>query len=410
MKLYGLAVSCVPKRNTPSTMQLTCTPIYVASDNPKKFEIVDRLEPKDKDGNPTKIEFDLTNTREVMSCFVQLVDMLEELVKLQTESCNKAKVPYQAVPLHLGEDGRNPTNLNALYMQLFGERIFPFRSDEEIQKEATDYIQSHDTSNDPALIKHKVNARVALRMAENETFEPHIEQVREARKKYLESVAQQPPEFINAYKKLARLMEQCTLKEGSFNFSGKLPHIRDFTPTEEDQDLMMAKSALRDPEVALVAHDLIKTIAIILGRSWGENVTRSPRVFGASLPEGYSERADEFPSYSFFKWDPEYRDAFERGFAETYQGPHTRNFKLFGDAPNPPFSDIAADRIRDQHQVREGRRVKDAIIDLPEVRNRILNSSVNIAAILDGTTQEPTKTQWVDRTSPANITGRPGPE
>lgn len=124
MKLYGVAIAAVPKRDDVKVVQVICTPIAVVDGHRHEFEVLEEIKFTD--------EFNLNDTEQAINCFSQCVDVIELMVALQKESCEENNSSYRPVALDIGNDARNPVNLNAIYMQLFGERFSPVLTYDEI--------------------------------------------------------------------------------------------------------------------------------------------------------------------------------------------------------------------------------------------------------------------------------------
>lgn len=340
MKLYGLAIAVVPKKDDPSTMAVTCTAIAVDNADLKAIETVEH--------HSFKTEFCMADTAALMECFTRLVDTLNAVVEIQKTSLGKRE--YRKVALHIGEDSRNPTDLDAIYYNLFGEEFF-----------------SVPNTSAPVL-KGEISANIS-------------------------------PAFIKSCSNLIVLLDQCVLNWGSFDIGGgeaNDEYVVNLQTHPWDRRLSYLQRQIIEGDIDWAAHEEIKKMAKIWGQREGVECTESPEFFAIMPPEGYRDSdvlQTWFPARgSFLEWHPEYRQAFFDGFNETYLAPHTRTIKLPLDPPNRLFENPCADEVRDQHQVDRGRRTEDGVRDIPEVRKKIAASCRNVIAAAQGSAASTTAT------------------
>ena len=188
--------------------------------------------------------------------------------------------------------------------------------------------------------------------------------------------ASSPHAFKNANEKLYQLLDQCTLKWGSFNI------VDAPQPDAPQTDLDVTLNKLKEPFLRgdQIARAQIIGLARQEGIKAGNEVNQFPAAFGHIAPAKYFENLsmqEKYPSYGFYNWDPAFRKAFFVGYNDTVRVPHNRLFKLPTNARNPPFSDTCANMIRDQFEIIYGERAPERVEDMPKWRKIIADAAWN---------------------------------
>ncbi len=432
MKLYGLAIAVAPTpaSDNPNLMGIVCTPICVSDTNRDEFEILDGGRDKEGRLRPNlvyKAKFDSHNTAEVMECFVKTVEVLDRVVQLQQDSCFDHGIPYRPLVLEIGEDGRNPTNLNALYMQLFAQRFNPPVSDFDIKSDVFDknalrvffdnksYGQLTDEQRakldiptDKLLLKQFFQDPAKKRIERNNRFEAELAAVEQTRVGYLAEHQALPPAFAQACERLGVLFNQCSLREGSFSGpDGK--GLDKETPLDTELARLKKDFESTDVQVKEKARSEIVFYAKKEGRKLADQANKNLSLFWFGPPYEYTEylkRKDRTPEtdkqmqdslpprFTFYHWDKQFKEAFHEAFQEDYWGPNNLRLKLPLDPPNPFFTDPVYYRLLDelevvkQIEIEQGRRPyttrgtrsEDGIEDRAAWRKKVMDDAVSSPA------------------------------
>jgi len=389
MKLYGMPVAIIPNKDNPHLFDITCNPIYVSDKNLKTFKVLDGGE--DEEGKRPKLNytatFDPNDTEDMLKNFVRLVDTLDKVVALQTQSCANNHVKYRPVAVEMGEDARKPLNLNALYMQVFGKRLTQLETRDMLEEELFDtfgykkktpMIPGGDFDNQPEEIKRKVRkeiirtgatekqrADLEAAVKANELSQAEVEEAEKIRSEYLSRHPNMIPIFMQAYDKLQPLLEKCSLIEGNFHV---IPPSDMKDPGQSELDKKIIELGKQGD---LYSRLELRRIALKKGIEHGHLVTQNPYTFKipARHPNHVTDKDAQklHPEYLFMHDDSDCKEAYEKGFKRLYRGPYTRTL-VPPLEHNPPFTSTCADRIRDQHQIVAGRRSEDGFEDSMEAR------------------------------------------
>lgn len=391
MKLYGIAIAIVPDKQNPQVMSVVCNPLSVSSENQEGFEVLNDLK--------FKMNFDSTKPKEFIDCFIKTVGVIDDVVQLQKQSCSQNGVEYRPVALRVGQDSRNPVNVNALYMRFFGERFSPPKTDQEIEELVFEANLAKREKHNNFRKNREIHNQLSPEMQEiykQRYISKHAPRVLEYYKKLENDVSLSEiafrkfqgdsqsisANFIEAKKKFAELLKQCVLAPGSYS-PGAREYPKDFDiknlePDELDLEISTLQKSLDENPSNFDPHYKLIEIAREIGKSHGREVTDEIHSFWHVAPPGYAndrEAQERCPQYSFFQWDTAYEKAFYEGFNKTYMGPHTRRLKLPMSASNPPFTDPTADMVRDQFEIIRGRRSEDGVFDRPDWRQRMASMS-----------------------------------
>lgn len=370
MKLYGLAIAVVPKKDSPEIMGVTCTAIAVDDSDLKKIESIDEHTFDD--------EFGLMDTSKLMDCFVRLVNALDGVVKLQTQSLGSKN--FRKVAVDIGEDSRNPININAIYYQLFGERFSPPAEETYI---AGIFVESFLTKWGMPVTEAAVNdlnpeklsflgegIEDALRA--EQARENEVALVTQARSAFLDTNPNNTA-FIEACRKLSTLIDSCTIREGSYGlqvFTGNSSLAAEHL---FNQKLSGLKDQLDDQEMGASAHERLKKIAREMGQICAEKANDNPKIFARTAPKG----TENDPINTFLTWHPDYRGEFDKGFTENHNGKYTCTFQVASDPHNRHFVSTVRDRIIDELLIASGTKPETATQDLPQIRKQIAASAWN---------------------------------
>ncbi len=388
MKLYGMPVAILPRKDSPEDFNVICNPIAVSRNSKEKFELLGDL--------ASTRTFNFNDVPSIIDCFVNIVRTLKSVVKLQEESFdeankkNRIKIPYRPVAIEIGQATNTPISLNALSIILFGENFFIPQTDEELRKELPDIVE--DFLVNMRGTKYETMPRADLdRFAynqlsrRNKKFDEDAERAKALRTEFLEK-QQYPDEFFAACWELSRLIKKCVLDRGSYTeYGDEKKKVEDTKASLLDKYLRSLKSGLRyDREEGLSfdCHYELIDEAKEIGRQWGTIITRTPDIFFLMGPEGLrndKDAQDKLASYSFFHWHEAYKKAFNEGFQETYLGTHNKIMKLPLDPDMPPFSTTVHFAILDQIDVINGRRdAEHGIKDEPGPRRKIIELTTNV--------------------------------
>jgi len=326
MILHGIAVSAIPDEKNHQKIHVTCTPVAVSSDNPNSIKVLNALAFKTHYSTPAEME----------RCFIDLVNTLEEVMKLQKTAhaelqklTGRKKPPLRPVQLYIGEALHRGMDLNGLYHNLFRETMRGVVSTVKPIK------RWKDTPSSAA--------------------------------------------FGEACEKLARLLPDCTMKEGQFHEVAGENSGRKMRDTNVHQWVRNLRKDLKKPDKAAKAHELLKQIAYCEGQDMGEEASVDSYIFSTGLPKDYMAsrlKQAQFPLYSFYTWDPDYKEAFHKGHDDNYFGVLSRRHKLGIESHSEHFVDPLVDEIRAQIQIAEGRRLPEYIDDIPKRRLEIAKSAL----------------------------------
>ena len=394
LNLYGVAIAILPKKETPHILDVICTSITVNDTNLETFKILEGGE------YTYKTECNSTDVADSMLCFARAVNTIEKVVGLQKASIDAYNleghnVPYRPVALEVGEDSRNPVNIDFSYMLLFDERFSPHRTNEDIRdsyfkgflingekfETLLDEEKNSVAMNNPFFISHLKEKADKRNVAEGA-----IKHAQPIRANYLSEYKDFPCEFAMACQRLPKLLRQCTFYRGNFtlygDYSAKSKALR---PNAIDAELIHLKPSFDSGD--LDAFNRIKKIAQDAGVEIGKS-RNAEKYFAVAAPIGYAKNKrmqKRMPRYSFYHWhDPNdkerfpFKEAFHDGFKKTYKGRYTIKFKFPLDPPSPPFTNPVALMIQDQFQILRGTREPNNIREWPELKQQLSNTASNI--------------------------------
>jgi hypothetical protein len=370
-ELYGLALAAILE-NDDRHVKLICTPIALSNADTKKIRIVDDLR--------CTLRFDSENINEGMTAFAQVTQLIEKLTKRQQAGLEAQGLPFSPVALDIGQDERfNPIQKKAfaLAMSLFGKQYPLPSTDEEIDRriDRLMFVGVNTSRKNRGLEPHKDSSQITgedlrhismpvytFRRNAGKAFNRQIRELeaeaKSRRDGWLQEQAELPEGFKSACSKLPGLLDKCTLSWGSF--FGVDTTLKSNSP-QSGLDLQLIELKKRFDGGDPAAKSEIIKIAYQKGRSQGRHSTISyPNWIFTTDDHDFStyksspELQKSFPSYSFYEWDPAFREAFFRGYGETLDVPYTQSMKLPMDQVNPPFVDPCADMIRDQFEVIQG--------------------------------------------------------
>jgi len=352
-------------------MDVTCTPISVDRYNRDDFETLDDLK--------IITAFDSTNTKQVMDCFVRLVNLLEHIVVLQEDSLNRHGLPYRPVCLTLGQDSGNPTNINVIYTQLFGERFSGPETYDALRESAVqDWLTRF-----PRFKEHQVRLVIEEKYLDriletNERKEVKIRQAQKLRNAFLARFGIIPKDFVASCHKLTDLLDKCSLRTGYFRNDNYL--TMKFVK-QDALDAKVIKLRQRFNGGDALAYYGLRDLAEEAGQDFGKAVTLDPSLFCLAAPAEYKRDPKlqvTFPRWAFLHDYPDFVRAFHDGFKDTYRGPYPRLPKMPLDSPRPFFTDPLSDLIRGQFEILEGFRDPNGHEDRYDQRMQVINSARGI--------------------------------
>lgn len=375
MKLYGLAIAVVPKKANPEIMGVTCTAVAVDDSDLKKIETIDEHTFDD--------EFGLLDTPQLMDCFVKLVNALDGVVKLQTQSLG-SKISRK-VAVDIGEDSRNPININAIYYQLFGERFSPPAEKNYIAGVfVASFLEKYGMPVSEAAIEDLTAEQLSFlsegidgALRTEQTRENEVTLVTQVRSTFLDTNSNNIA-FIEACEKLSILIDSCTIRKGSYGLQVFTGNSSLESEKLFNQKLNRLKDQLGDEKLAASAHKSITEIAREMGQICAKKVNDNPTIFARRAPKG----TENDPINTFLTWHTDYRDAFDQGFKASHNGKYTCNFQVASDSHNRHFVSTVRDRIIDELLIASGAKPETTTQDLPEIRGQIAASARNNAKTL----------------------------
>jgi hypothetical protein len=129
-------------------------------------------------------------------------------------------------------------------------------------------------------------------------------------------------------------------------------HLRDICDSDIDENLLHLKQCMNDGDIS--ALEQLKEVAYNQGRRMWDESSKAREFFALSAPHWYhdlpQEKRDKY-SYSYYLWHPQIIQAFDRGFAETYDHKIYKVLQLPIDRPMPPFVTPLRDIIYTQDRI-----------------------------------------------------------
>lgn len=404
MQLYGAAIAAIPTKTDPRVMDITITPIAVKDKRRTKFEI---------EAGADKHQVNFGNTREAVDFFIQMVDLIDRLVRQQEKNLKKAKLPYRPVSLWIGQNSQNPVRHSLIAASIFGP--FSFYSTHrpslsqlwhemtgtyqavakdpkyhnytirvgatEVEKQfarAKGHVFAHAHAADTCLSRLFESAATAMR---SEIVEKMKSKMMVWKWVYFAlRDGENFSRFQKAARKLAKLMEKTTLNWGSYGKSigDKLyfDQINNF-----NEQLKALKVLFENGDQ--VAKTEIESIAYEIGLIYGNKVNKNPHIFAVDILSEDKRRDKKFqnenPIDFFYDWHPDFRREFYRGYKETYNNKFYRHIKVPTDRHKPFFSDPCADGVCAQFEIAAGERKPEDVFDKPKWREALAGVAHQVA-------------------------------
>lgn len=342
MNYYGVTFAVIPKKDNPDSYSVICTPIVMDQADQSRFHVLEDLKYTQ--------DFNSLDMKSTVQAFIKMVNTIDSVISLQERSCKEACIDYAPIALKIGQHSQHQVQQDGIYTLLFGK-----------------VLESRNSFVD--------NDKQKATQQEIDKYQP----IREA---YLAKNKKMPFLFKEASKKLPAMIKKCVFFLGNYKPNSKADDPALLTPNALDEELNILKPLFEQGDAD--AFKRIKEIAAEMGEKHYK-MSRFMPLLSMPAPRDYAsnpELQEKLPRFSFFYWDPAFKDA----FMEAYSKGHWRNgyhsLKLPLDPPHPFFTDPLADMIRTQFQIIEGKR------DPQHVWHHNSLLEMTIAAILPASKQE----------------------